>query len=177
MEKVSKIAALCMAVFILTACNAEQSTEDSVINEELDPEPVEEIGDAYDIQGRDHVYLDEEHDAYNSNPPTSGWHTGESVPWGFYGQEYPDEQLIHNLEHGGIWITYKDIDDHSLEQIKAFAEEHSGSVVVTPRPQNDSQIVVASWGRLLKMDTLDMPLIEEFYKQYKNNSPEKLAGE
>src|SRR3989344_5078 len=46
------------------------------------------------------------HEAYNSNPPTSGPHYEQPSRWGVSQAELPDEQLIHNLEHGGIWISY-----------------------------------------------------------------------
>ncbi|MEK9174459.1 MAG: DUF3105 domain-containing protein, partial [Patescibacteria group bacterium] len=44
---------------------------------------------------------------YHSNPPVSGWHYTETAKWGIYDEEISDQILIHNLEHGGIWISYK----------------------------------------------------------------------
>ncbi|MDA1060212.1 MAG: DUF3105 domain-containing protein [bacterium] len=170
-----KLSILLVAAFVLSACGPETATDNSTVITETDSKT--ETWESYEIQGQDHVTLTEKHDAYNSNPPTSGWHTGESVPWGVYEEELPDEKLIHNLEHGGIWISYADIDEDSLAQLEEYAKKHSGSVVVTPRSQNDSNLAVAAWGKLLKMDDLDMALIEEFYAQHKNKSPEKFAGE
>ena len=63
-------------------------------------------GTAYPIQGREHIPLDAPHLPYNSNPPTSGPHYESPVPWGVYDHELPDEQLVHNLEHGGVWVSY-----------------------------------------------------------------------
>lgn len=63
-------------------------------------------GVVYPIQGQDHIAEGNTHPAYNSNPPTSGWHYGQPASWGAHDHELADEQLVHNLEHGGVWIAY-----------------------------------------------------------------------
>ncbi len=92
-------------------------------------------------------------------------------------QEQPaDEQLVHNLEHGGIWISYKpDIDADTKAKIEAVGKANPNSVIVTPRPQNDSPIVIASWIRLMKFEAYDEEKILNFIKANKNKSPEPLA--
>lgn len=132
-------------------------------------------GQAISIQGREHIAVGAEHPAYNSNPPTSGWHYAEEAEWGFYGRELPDEQLVHNLEHGGVWIAYKDIDDETKTRLEALARKYSGSVIITLRPANDVKIALASWGRLERMDNFDKEKIIAFIKANKNKSPEPLA--
>lgn len=127
------------------------------------------------IQGREHIAVGAQHPPYNSNPPASGPHYEEPADWGFYGRELPDEQLVHNLEHGGIWIAYKDIDDGTRVKLEALARKYSGSVIITLRPTNDAKIALASWGRLEKMDNFDEERISRFIKANKNKSPEKLA--
>ncbi len=132
------------------------------------------LGEEIPIVSRDHIEVGDEHPGYNSNPPTSGAHAG-AAPWGFNTEEIADENAIHNLEHGGIWVSYKDIDEESLEKLKAIAAANSQSVVVSPRADNDSPIAIASWGRLIKTDVVDEVLINEFIRVNKNNSPERLA--
>tara|TARA_B100000508_G_scaffold4874_2_gene3873 strand:+ start:3226 stop:3852 length:627 start_codon:yes stop_codon:yes gene_type:complete len=131
-------------------------------------------GEEVSIVGRDHVNVGDEHPGYNSNPPTSGAHAGPA-PWGFSENEIFDENAIHNLEHGGIWISYKDLDDDSVDTLRKIARENSLSVVIAPRASNDSSVAIASWGRLMKMDTVDEQAITEFIRKNKNKSPEKLA--
>src|SRR3989338_1731172 len=58
------------------------------------------------IQGANHIEVGSAHPVYNSNPPTSGWHYKDPAAIGFYPNGLPDEQLIHNLEHGEIWVSY-----------------------------------------------------------------------
>jgi hypothetical protein len=124
-------------------------------------------------QGRAHVAPGEPHPAYNSNPPASGWHYAGTAPWGFHNAELPDELLIHNLEHGGIWITYKDDQDAAVvDPLVALAREFPRKLVVTHRPTNDSRLAVAAWGRLMKLDRYDRGVIVDFYNRFKNKGPE-----
>lgn len=133
-------------------------------------------GESFTIQGRTHIPVGSEHQQYNSNPPTSGPHYAEPADWGVYQEELTDENAVHSLEHGGIWISYRpDIDDETKEKLEALGRLYSGSVVVSPRSANDSLIAVASWGRLQKLSSFDEAGITEFIKRNKNKSPEKLA--
>jgi len=156
-------------------------TSTEVLQDELEKvltniEP-EELGILYEDQGKEHVAIEESHPLYNSNPPTSGWHYQNPADWGIYQKELPDEQLIHDLEHGGIWISYRpDIPSDQKMIIEYIAAQYSAKVIVTPRPENDSDVAVAAWQRLLK---LEVPLTEEkrglitqFIDQYKNKGPE-----
>ena len=122
-----------------------------------------------------HIDEGDSHEAYNSNPPTSGAHLATAARWGVYQEALSDEQLVHNLEHGGIWISYKDIDPETKANIERIGRSNPGSVIVTPRAQNDSKIAVASWKRLMKLDFYDEQKILDFIKANINNSPEPLA--
>lgn len=131
-------------------------------------------GEEIPIVSREHINVGDPHEPYNSNPPTSGPHAGP-LPWGFSEEEVADEDAIHNLEHGGIWISYKDLDQQSIDTLREIARENAFSVVVSPREANDSKVAVASWGRLMKLDSVDFEAIMEFIRKNKNKSPERLA--
>lgn len=139
--------------------------------------PSSELGEEIPILGRGHV-SEGIKVAYNSNPPTSGDHWPQPAEWGFYDYDEPiqDEILVHNLEHGGIWISYSDFDKETDSKLKVIAEKYPQAVIVTPRPQNDAKIALASWGRLLKLDKFDEELIISFIKNNVNKAPEPLAS-
>lgn len=137
----------------------------------LRPKPGERIAS----QGRDHIAVGQSHPAYNSNPPTSGWHYAQTATWGAVRSEIQDEYLVHNLEHGGIWISYRDPSDTALvEKLEALASRHRSKVIVTPRAKNDSPIAVAAWERLLKLDAYDEKRIVEFINAFRNKGPERV---
>lgn len=132
-------------------------------------------GEVFPSLGAQHIPNGAERPAYNSNPPTSGGHYGQPAAWGVYYQELPDEQIVHNLEHGGIWISYKDIDEEIKKKLEIIGKNNPGSVVVSPRSANDAKIAIAAWTRLEKMDVYDEEKIINFIKANKNKSPEPIA--
>lgn len=138
------------------------------------PSPVVLKGETVTIIGRSHVNVGDNHVAYNSNPPTSGPHS-EALPWGFNEEEISDENAVHNLEHGGIWISYKNLDEESVDVLREIARDNSQSIIVSPRTANDSTVAVVSWGQILKLDNVDKEEINAFIKNNINNSPEKFA--
>lgn len=128
-------------------------------------------------QGAIHVAPSAPHPAYNSNPPASGWHYPGTAPWGFQLDEVPDELVIHNLEHGGIWITYKDRDDAAVvDPLIALAREFPRSLIVTHRPKNDSRIAAVAWQRILKLDVYDERAIAAFIRSFRNRGPERMVN-
>jgi hypothetical protein len=136
----------------------------------------EELGQSIPIQNRDHISENETVQVYNSNPPTSGPHAG-AVIGGFYSSEIEDINGVHNLEHGFIWITYRNVSAETKARLKKIANRYSGRVVASERRANDAQITLASWGRFDKMsqEELDEDYVVRFIDKYTNQSPEKLA--
>ena len=131
-------------------------------------------GEPIAIMGQTHIAPGSEVDPYNSNPPTSGPHAGPA-PWGASQTEILEENAIHNLEHGGVWITYKDLDEASVAALEDIARAYGLSVILSPRAANESPIAVASWGRLMKLEAVDEDLIVEYIRSNRNRSPEPLA--
>lgn len=130
----------------------------------------------YPNQGQTHIEVGAPHPAYNSNPPTSGWHYVDPAPWGIYANQLPDETLIHNLEHGGIWLSYKDPSNQDIiNQLTDIANRYPSHIILEPRPENDSPIAVAAWGQLLKMDTVNADVIYSFIRRYRKHGPENVG--
>lgn len=137
------------------------------------------------IAGSNHVGAGTPVTTYNSNPPTSGPHWPEPVKNGVYDTQFPDEQMIHNLEHGYIWISYlpstseatsgaaPGISEDEKKKLSQLAAADNWKVVLGPRAANDTRIILAAWGRLLKMNDLDEAKIKEFISVYRNRGPEK----
>jgi hypothetical protein len=46
------------------------------------------------------------HEAYNSDPPTSGPHLPYIAPWGIHTRPIVRELQVHNLEDGGVVVQY-----------------------------------------------------------------------
>lgn len=133
--------------------------------------------------GRAHLQEGETIEYGGPEPPASGKH-GQPLPWQVYEQEVPDENMIHNLEHGGIYISYQpDLPQEQIDKIKALVtppysrEGFSPTkVLVAPRAANDSPIILTSWRRQLKLDSFDEEKIVEYYLRNVSKSPEPGAS-
>jgi hypothetical protein len=151
--------------------------DDSEAAEEvLTPEnlTLEDVVVEYELQGNEHV-VNDKHEEYNSNPPSSGPHLAQAPGWGYYKRGLTDESSLHAVEHGGIWVSYKDISDEELEQLKDFQKDNSGSSILTPREENDSRIVLVSWGKVMNLNVIDIELMQEFLDVNKNKTHEPFA--
>jgi hypothetical protein len=131
-------------------------------------------GEQTTTAGSDHINVGDEHDPYVTNPPTSGAH-GSPVNFSVYQEELLDENVVHNLEHGGIWISYKNLGQEDVGKLEDIGRKYSGRTVVSPRSANDSNVVVASWGRILELEEVDVEKITEYVKKNFNRSPEPLS--
>ncbi len=120
--------------------------------------------------------------SYQTNPPTSGSHWPNPLKVGIYDKEKPDEAIIHSLEHGRIWISYKpSIPDQTKQTLKEIAQDHS-LVILAPREKNETDVALAAWQRLdafnLAADgTVEKERVISFIKRYRNKGPENVSGE
>ncbi|MCB9326400.1 MAG: DUF3105 domain-containing protein [Lewinellaceae bacterium] len=139
-------------------------------------EDVKELGEKVPIQTVTHIGTREDHAEYNSNPPTSGPHYAEAPGAGFYKKGLKDEEAVHGLEHGNIWISYtSEVDEETVALLEGIYLRNLGSVILSPREENDAPIVLASWGRKLELQEYDESTIYTYIKLHKNESPEPFA--
>ncbi|MDP3726476.1 MAG: DUF3105 domain-containing protein [bacterium] len=138
----------------------------------------EDLSKEVPLMGASHISVGASHEAYNSNPPTSGPHYEQTARSGFRDEIIPDEHIIHNLEHGDIWISYHPrVSEDVKDMLKKFG---AAKVIVTPREANEADIALASWGRLDTFNIADEPnaeqRIRDFINRHINKGPEKVPG-
>ena len=133
-------------------------------------------GQTFENQGQTHITQGStDHPAYNSNPPTSGDHWPSPAAWGAYDTTLPDEELVHNLEHGGIWISFEPgkLDASTIAQLKDFAHRYQ-LIIVEPRANDAAPISLAAWTHMENLDHYDESAILRFINAYYNQGPEKV---
>jgi hypothetical protein len=125
--------------------------------------------------------LTDPHPTYTSNPPTSGWHyVGPANP-GIYTQPLPDEQTVHNLEHGFVIIHYRqDLDKATVDQITQLGRQlqrQNPCVIVEPRPTDklDVPVALTAWNWLLKLPSFDANSISGFFRAHVGHGPEAVC--
>ncbi len=150
------------------------------------------MGEEIPIQGLNHI-PDGEKAEYNSSPPTSGPHYATSANAGIYDEPVPDGNLIHSMEHGAVILWYKPsgnandqsaegtesakidiLSKQNIERLKQiFSSVSASKKIMVPRDSLDAPIALTSWGRLLKLQTLDEGQIKAFMETNENRGPEK----
>lgn len=135
-----------------------------------------QVGQSVGIMPSSHV-SDGTTMSYNSNPPTSGSHSGAAVAWSTSATALPDSSLVHNLEHGGIIFHYQPtLDAAQRQQLTDLARDLrqiDRKVVLAPREANDAAITATAWGRVLKLDTFDGAQLRAFFEANRNRAPER----
>lgn len=130
-------------------------------------------GERFASQGNRHIQLGTNVADYNSNPPTSGPHTGQIAPWGVYGPEDDtphDQELIHNMEDGGVVLWYQPGSDaqETNQRIAALEEVAEGTrrIVIVSREDMPSRYALTAWQRLQRFDDIDAPAMRAFIDAY-----------
>jgi Protein of unknown function (DUF3105) len=152
------------AALVVTACGDDGGSGDGTVTSGPAPEGVEGVV-AYDIIDNSHA---EGPVDYPMHPPVAGPHNPVAVPCEFFDQEVPDENALHSLEHGAVWIAY----DPELPQAeKAAIQQRVDStdhLLASPYPGLDSPLVLSAWNRQLALDSIDDPRFDEFIETYRS---------
>lgn len=143
----------------------------------------ERSGVAQEDKGQKHAAFGQEFNT-GDEPPTSGDHASSPLPWQAYDQEIPDTAVIHNLEHGGVYISYSpDLPPEQISKIKALffqpfarAQFTPTKAISGPRASNGQPIIMSSWTRSMKLDAFDEEKMVEYYLQNVGKSPEATAS-
>ncbi len=129
-----------------------------------------------DTIGNDHIEaIDQPHIPYNSSPPSSGPHLGNLVPWDEYDEEIPAEVYVHNLEDGGVALTYNCPEgcDGVTETLRSvLADYDNDNVLLFPYDDIvDTQGVArtgaaVAWGRIYYFDDFSDPSTENELRDF-----------
>lgn len=130
-------------------------------------------GERFASQGNRHVALGAEVAPYNSNPPTSGPHNAQLAAWGVYGPEDAtphDQELLHNMEDGGVVLWYRPADDpaETDRRIAGLEEVAEGyrRVAIVPRSEMPTTFALTAWQRLQRFDELEPQAMRTFVEAY-----------
>ena len=102
---------------------------------------------------------------YPQTPPAGGEHNQVWLNCGVYEQPVPNENAVHSMEHGALWVTYDPgLDDAELSALRAKLP--STYVVLSPFEGLPSPIVLSGWNTQLQVDDADDPRIAQFFEEY-----------
>jgi hypothetical protein len=142
------------------------------------------MGDIIPIDSAEHVDPGSDPGPYASNPPAGGKHYAEDWEAGFYDESspetnvaYPQGYLVHNLEHGYVifWYNCAATSDCAVlkQQIRTVMGEFSNvKLIAFPWSDMDYPLAMASWGRLLRFDAINLDVMRAFVRNNRNQAPE-----
>ncbi|MBG6055469.1 hypothetical protein IWX81_001892 [Salinibacterium sp. CAN_S4] len=104
--------------------------------------------------------------AYDMNPPAGGDHYATWLNCGVYEQPQPNENAVHALEHGAVWVTYdpEALDDAEIASLRdAVPSTYS---VLSPFPGLPAPVVISAWGAQVQLEGVDDPRMQSFISKY-----------
>lgn len=146
-------------------------------------------GESFPILPADHIAEGTPPGPYNSDPPTSGPHYGNSLPGGFYEEAdlanlppNPEGYLVHNLEHGYVifWYNCNLLDEAGCEglksQIRSVMDDFDNfKLVAFPWSSIDVPVAMTSWGQMQRFDKFSASQAASFIRNNRNRAPEPNA--
>jgi hypothetical protein len=123
---------------------------------------------------RSHVHATDPAVKYETTPPAYGNHIGEwqRCSGDVYDAQIANENAVHSLEHGAVWITY-DPAKLSDAQVKTLASTYvtgQDFTLMSPYPDQGAAISLQAWGFQLKLDSPTDPRIKEFITDLRQNA-------
>ena len=112
---------------------------------------------------------------YKRNPPTNGDHSSMWQNCGFYSQPIQKETVVHSLDHGVVWITYRPgLSQGQIDALRPYGGEKY--VIVSPYPGLPAPVVATSWRNQLYLNGAEDPRLRKFVNEFRISEISPLSG-
>ncbi|WP_327432920.1 DUF3105 domain-containing protein [Streptomyces sp. NBC_01236] len=105
---------------------------------------------------------------YPMTPPVGGNHAPvwQNCNGDVYTSAVQDENAVHSLEHGAVWVTYND--KATGADVKALAAKVTKTpyTLMSPYKTQSSPITLTAWGHQLNVTKESDPRVAEFLDKY-----------
>ncbi len=120
---------------------------------------------SFDDLPRDHV---PEPVAATELPPAGGKHSQILQNCGVYNSPIKNENALHSMEHGAVWITYQpSLAPADIQTLDEYAHGQT-HILVSPYPDQPVPVVATAWGKQIQLADVSDPQLGKFVKQYQN---------
>jgi Protein of unknown function (DUF3105) len=107
--------------------------------------------------------------SYPQSPPVGGNHDPTWLNCGIYDQAVRNENAVHSMEHGAVWITYDPaLSAADVQKLRDLMPD--SYIVLSPYPGLDAPVVASAWGVQLKLDGVDDSRLKTFIDVYRQGS-------
>ncbi len=127
----------------------------------------------------------QEGDLHTDNEvPAGGVHNSAWQNCGIYNEPIREENVVHSLEHGAVWIAYRpDLSDSQVETLRQLVRSERNRqaeplIVLAPKPVLESPIMATAWRVQLELDSADDERLAAFVAKYQRGplTPEPQAN-
>ncbi len=150
------------AALVLTAALVAPLVDRVVRGDEQEQRALDlSLVETWEITDRSHTTGDV---TYAQDPPAGGAHAPIWLACGVYDEPVREENAVHDLEHGTVWITH----DPGLPaaDVEALADQLPDNGIMSPREGLPSPVVVTVWGAQLRLDGADDERLGIFLEEY-----------
>lgn len=117
---------------------------------------------------------------YPDHPPMGGDHNECWTSWTAHPTEVPEENWVHNMEHGGVVFLYncpESCDDEVASLTDFVAGLPTGRAVLTPYAEMDWQFGAVAWEHRLLTGCLDLDAFQSFFDEHVGHGTEDMTGD
>ena len=113
--------------------------------------------------------------SYPQTPPVGGRHNPVVLNCGIYTSPVPNENAVHSLEHGAVWVTYRPglpaAEVTALQNLVRGEPQVSRSyTILSPYPGLPAPVVASTWGKQLRLTSPSDPQLGQFITTYAHSS-------
>lgn len=103
---------------------------------------------------------------YPQVPPVGGNHNPVWLNCGIYTAPVANENAVHSMEHGAVWITYQpSLSSSAVQTLQNLVHGHT-YVILSPYPGLPDPVVISAWGVQLKVNSANDPRLAQFIAKY-----------
>ena len=113
---------------------------------------------------------------YPQDPPAGGPHDPSWQKCAVYDAPVRNENAVHSMEHGAVWITYQPDLPESERTVLAELAEGQRYILISPYPELKDPVVASAWGAQLRLDDVNDPRLQAFIARYAGQGPEPGAN-
>ena len=103
--------------------------------------------------------------SYEESPPVGGPHNPIWLNCGAYDKEVPNENAVHSMEHGAVWLTYDPaLSDSDVKKLQDKLPPDYA--ILSPFPGLEDPVVASAWGRQLRASGVDDSRLDDFLSEF-----------
>ncbi|MFH9398457.1 DUF3105 domain-containing protein [Streptomyces sp. NPDC017638] len=106
--------------------------------------------------------------SYPMHPPVGGNHNPVwlNCNGDVYTAPVPEENAVHSLEHGAVWVTYTDKAPKADVDALAAKVKNTPYSLISPYEKQDAPLLLSAWGHQVAVKSAKDPEVDKFFAKY-----------